>query len=299
MYHHSPLLFCSFCSKYSLCSLQKPVRHRFKQNQKGIAGTHTPCSAISMCDMSDLYPYSTIGAQSVSEACMFVALACYFSLCICVAALLSDGSAHERRQSATRTVLQEAREAATEREAALARVSLQRAPTKSCEQMAANTCDAPPRPMSFKEPAPRPPMIRRSESARPLNTSAPRPPMIRRSESARPLNFSESSTRNRQMLMQWKSEPSLHLLGASEHSASKTPRPRPAAKPQRADGRHGALSRSLSGNGSATRPFVSSSARFYAEVVSRQQAALLGAVSKQPATLAKELPTRVLWTTRR
>ena len=74
---------------------------------------------------------------------MLVAMVCYFGVCI---ALLFDlrGSAHERRQSATRTVSQEAREAATEWEAALARVSPQRAPTKSSERMA-STFDAPSR----------------------------------------------------------------------------------------------------------------------------------------------------------
>ncbi len=222
-------------------------------------------SAISMCDMFDLHPSSTIGAQSVSGVCMLLALACYFGLCIHVAILLSDGSAHVRRQSATRAVSQEAQEAATEWEAALARVRPQCAPTKTCKWMVANTCDAPPRPMTFKEPAPRPPMIRRSKSAQPLKTS-------------------ESSTRKRPSGMQWKSEPSLHLPGATEDSAGKAPRPRPAAKPQQADGRRGALS----GNGSSTRPFVSSSARFYAEVVSRQQAALFRAAeSKQ--RLAKDL----------
>ena len=199
---------------------------------------------------------------------MLVALACYFGACIGVATLLFDGrgSAHERRQSATRAVSQEAREAATEWEAALARVSPQRAPTKSYERM--DMCDAPPRPMramSFKEPAPRPQMIRRLESARSMNTSRP-------------------STRT---LQASKSEPSMvHLLGATEDSASKSPRPLSAAKPQRADARRGALS----GHVSSARPFVSSSARFYAEVVSRQQAALLRAGSEQRATLAKELP---------
>ena len=195
---------------------------------------------------------------------MLVALACYFGVCIGVATLLFDdrGSAHERRQSATRTVSQEA---ATEWEAALARVSPQRAPTKSYERM--DMCDAPPRPMramSFKEPAPRPQMIRRLESARSMNTSRP-------------------STRT---LQASKSEPSMRLLGATEDSTSKSPRPLSAAKPQRADARRGALS----GHVSSARPFVSSSARFYAEVVSRQQAALLRAGSEQRATLAKELP---------
>ena len=187
---------------------------------------------------------------------MLVALACYFGACIGVATLLFDGrgSAHERRQSATRAVSQEAREAATEWEAALARVSPQRAPTKSYERM--DMCDAPPRPMSFKEPAPRPQMIRRLESARSMNTSRP-------------------STRT---LQASKSEPSMvHLLGATEDSASKSPRPLSAAKPQRADARRGALS----GHVSSARPFVSSSARFYAEVVRRQQAALLRAGSQQ------------------
>ena len=195
---------------------------------------------------------------------MLVALACYFGACIGVATLLFDGrgSAHERRQSATRAVSQEAREAATEWEAALARVSPQRAPTKSYERM--DMCDAPPRPMSFKEPAPRPQMIRRLESARSMNTSRP-------------------ATRTPQAS---KSEPSMRLLGATEDSASKSPRPLSAAKPQRADARRGALS----GHVSSARPFVSSSARFYAEVVSRQQAALLRAGSEQRATLAKELP---------
>ena len=193
---------------------------------------------------------------------MLVALACYFGACIGVATLLFDGrgSAHERRQSATRAVSQEAREAATECEVALARVSPQRAPTKSYERM--DMCDAPP--MSFKEPAPRPQMIRRLESARSMNTSRP-------------------ATRT---LQASKSEPSMRLLGATEDSASKSPRPLSAAKPQRADARRGALS----GHVSSARPFVSSSARFYAEVVRRQQAALLRAGSEQRATLAKELP---------
>ena len=196
---------------------------------------------------------------------MLVALACYFGACIGVATLLFDGrgSAHERRQSATRAVSQEAREAATECEVALARVSPQRAPTKSSERMA-STFDAPTRPMSFKEPAPRPQMIRRLESARSMNTSRP-------------------ATRT---LQASKSEPSMRLLGATEDSTSKSPRPLSAAKPQRADARRGALS----GHVSSARPFVSSSARFYAEVVSRQQAALLRAGSEQRATLAKELP---------
>ena len=188
---------------------------------------------------------------------MLVALACYFGACIGVATLLFDG-----RGSAHEAVSQEAREAATEWEAALARVSPQRAPTKSYERM--DMCDAPPRPMSFKEPAPRPQMIRRLESARSMNTSRP-------------------STRT---LQASKSEPSMRLLGATEDSASKSPRPLSAAKPQRADARRGALS----GHVSSARPFVSSSARFYAEVVSRQQAALLRAGSEQRATLAKELP---------
>ena len=185
---------------------------------------------------------------------MLVAMVCYFGVCI---ALLFDlrGSAHERRQSATRTVSQEAREAATECEVALARVSPQRAPTKSYERM--DMCDAPPRPMSFKEPAPRQPMIRRLESARSMNTG-------------------KSSMHTLQAWMQSKSQPSL-FLRATEDSASKSPRPLSAAKPQRADARRGALS----GHVSSARPFVSSSARFYAEVVSRQQAALLRAGSQQ------------------
>ena len=205
---------------------------------------------------------------------MLVAMVCYFGVCI---ALLFDlrGSAHERRQSATRTVSQEAREAATEWEAALAdSVSPQRAPTKSSSPrplsgsaQRMDMCDAPPRPMSFKEPAPRPQMIRRLESARSMNTSRP-------------------STRT---LQASKSEPSMRLLGATEDSASKSPRPLSAAKPQRADARRGALS----GHVSSARPFVSSSARFYAEVVSRQQAALLRAGSEQRATLAKELPKQI------
>jgi hypothetical protein len=184
---------------------------------------------------------------------MLVAMVCYFGVCI---ALLFDlrGSAHERRQSATPTVSQEAREAATEWEAALARVSPQRAPTKSSERMA-STFDAPTRPMSFKEPAPRQPMIRRLESARSMNTG-------------------KSSMHTLQAWMQSKSQPSL-FLRATEDSASKSPRPRQES--QRADARRGALPR----NGSLTRPFVSSSARFYAEVVRRQQAALLRAGSQQ------------------
>ena len=108
---------------------------------------------------------------------------------------------------------------------------------------------------SFKEPAPRQPMIRRLESARSMNTG-------------------KSSMHTLQAWMQSKSEPS-PVLRATGDSASKSPRPRPAAKPQRAEAR---------------RPFVSSSARFYAEIVSRQQAALLRAGSEQRATLAKELP---------
>jgi len=159
---------------------------------------------------------------------------------------------------------------------------------------------------SFKEPAPRQPMIRRLESARSMNTG-------------------KSSMHTLQAWMQSKSEPS-PVLRATGDSASKSPRPRPAAKPQRAEARRPFVSSSarfyaeivsrqqaallragsqhqslradakrgaLSGHVSSARPFVSSSARFYAEVVSRQQAALLRAGSEQRATLAKELPKQI------
>ena len=210
-----------------------------------------------MCGIFDLCP--SIDALVVSGARMFAALVCYSGLCIGFAALLFDGkgSVHDRGH--------EARGDASERVAAPVRLSPQRATKKSSERMVANTRDAPPTPMSFiKKPAPRPPMIRRTESA-PDTTSKSSPP-----------DTSKSSTRS--ALQVWKSESSLR--GATKDSASKATRSRSAVKPRASQGGR---------RDSPTRPFVSSSARFYAEVV-RRQVALVHAASEQPAILAKRLP---------
>ena len=213
---------------------------------------------------------SLIPLENLFRACLLFTIACYGFLVIGFATWLFRRNVHERGQSSRRAVPQ--------------RDFVRRRGASSCAA-ARPSIDATDAAHREAEPLHRHRSAARRSTGSDIRLLAEsgqitsKAPVVCRSWSAGTTDPERSRTRETSTLL---------LLGAAKPTASKTPRQRSAVNPEKAGGRRGVVSR----NDPSTRrqlSSLSSSSRFYAEVVNKaaRQAALQRLGSSE--TMAQEL----------